>query len=414
MTDATPAFRWRSIALPALLPTALFSTGEGAIIPVIPVIASNMGASLAIAGFIAAMLTVGELAGDLPGGWVVGRLGERGAMLVATGVSLAGVALAYFVQHPIALGVGILMVGLAAAVFGLARHAFMTTFVPIGYRARALSTLGGTHRLGLFIGPFITAALISLTGAAESAILVFAVACVIVATVLLLLPDPESLFTARSRGATAERQTEERVIHDESTGLLSTLRRYRSLLLRLGLGAASIGALRASRQVILPLWALSIGLDGAHTALIIGIAGAVDFALFYTGGQIMDRFGRLFTAVPSIIGLSAGHIALAFTHGSTANEMWFTALALFLSIANGIGAGILMTLGSDLAPPRSPAQFLGVWRLCGHAGGAAAPLAIAAITAAASLPVAAAVIGIVGLSGAGMLLRYLPRYSTHT
>ena len=40
MTVATPPFSWRSIILPAYLPTLLFSIGEGAIIPVIPVVAT--------------------------------------------------------------------------------------------------------------------------------------------------------------------------------------------------------------------------------------------------------------------------------------------------------------------------------------------------------------------------------------
>ena len=189
------------------------------------------------------------------------------------------------------------------------------------------------------------------------------------------------------------------------------MRRYRGLLLRLGTGSALIAALRASRQVVLPLWAVSIGLGESHTALIIGIAGAVDFALFYTGGQIMDRFGRLWTAVPSMIGLGLGHLVLAFTHDLLTNEGWFIAMALFLSLANGIGAGILMTLGADLAPPGNPAPFLGAWRFTNDTGGAVAPLLIAGITAVASLPVAVAVMGALGFVGAGALLRYVPRYS---
>ena len=89
MTEQTPPFRWRSIALPALLPTALFSIGEGAIVPVIPALATDLGATLAVAGFIAAMLTLGELLGDVPSGWIVSRIGERNAKLYATVVAIA-------------------------------------------------------------------------------------------------------------------------------------------------------------------------------------------------------------------------------------------------------------------------------------------------------------------------------------
>jgi MFS family permease len=421
MTQPTPAFRWRSIALPALLPTVLFSTGEGALLPVVPALASNLGATLAVAGFIAAMLTLGELLGDIPSGWIVNRIGERTAMLYATVVAIAGLITSAFAPHPVVLALGILLVGLASAVFALARHAFMTSFVPLSHRARALSTLGGTHRLGLLIGPFLSVAVLQITGSTGAPIWIFAVCCVLTAVTLLTLPDPEALLTAvqnaRGQGAadsSAQSGTGDAPVRPESAGLFATVARYRSLLLRLGTGSAIISALRASRQVILPLWGVSLGLDEAHTATIIGVAAAVDFALFYTGGQIMDRFGRLFTAVPSVIGLAVGHIGLALTHDLPAREVWFVVLAIFLSIANGIGSGILMTLGADLAPPSGPAPFLGAWRFCNDAGGAIAPLLLAGITAAISLPVAAAAVGALGFVGAGALLRYVPRYSKHT
>ncbi|WP_251856234.1 MFS transporter [Herbiconiux sp. L3-i23] len=416
MTNGTTAFRWRSIALPALLPTLLFSIGEGALLPIIPALASDLGATLAVAGFIAAMLTLGELFGDIPSGWIVAKIGERTAMLYATGVAIAGLITSAFAPNPVVLAVGILLIGLASAVFALARHAFMTSFVPLSHRARALSTLGGTHRLGLLIGPFLSVAALAATDSNAAPLWVFVVACGVTALTLLLLPDPESLFGAAVRAREAGRKQldeGEQLIRDESVGLFGTLSRHRALLLRLGTGSAIISALRASRQVILPLWGVSLGLDEAHTATIIGVAAAIDFALFYTGGQIMDRFGRLFTAVPSVLGLAVGLIGLALTHDLPASETWFVVFAVFLSIANGIGSGILMTLGADLAPPSNPAPFLGAWRFCNDAGGAVAPLLLAGVTAALSLPVAVAAVGALGFVGAGALLRYVPRYSSH-
>src|SRR5690606_7251848 len=62
------------------LPTILFSMGEGAVIPLIPVIAANMGADVATAALVAAALVVGQLCGNLPAGWAVARIGERYTM----------------------------------------------------------------------------------------------------------------------------------------------------------------------------------------------------------------------------------------------------------------------------------------------------------------------------------------------
>lgn len=409
-TSADPPFRWRSVLVAALLPTLLFSTGEGAIIPVIPVIAGNVGATLAIAGFVAGMLVLGELLGDIPSGVVIARIGERTAMIAASGLSVLGLLTALLAPNPWVLGLGILVVGIATAVFALARHAFMTTFVPLRYRARALSTLGGTFRLGYLLGPFIGAGVISLTGAATSVFWVHIAGCAATAVVLLVLADPEKTF----RRAGAHRETSgEREVEQEARGLFRTLRANRRILLTLGLGSTTVAALRASRQVLLPLWAVSIGLHETQTSLIIGVAGLVDFSLFFAGGWIMDRFGRLWTAVPSMIGLGLGHLALAASAFLPGSIGWFIGIAMFLSLANGIGAGILMTLGADLADPRHPAPFLGAWRFTNDSGAAAAPLIVSGLTALVSLPFAAAGLGVLGLVGAVMLRVFVPKYSAH-
>ncbi|MCU1406998.1 MAG: transporter [Glaciihabitans sp.] len=416
MTSDELPFRWRSIALPAFLPALLFSIGEGAIIPVIPLVADSLGATIAIAGVIAGALTIGELFGNIPSGWLVSRIGERPAMIGASLLSIVGLSVCVIAPNPIWLALGVLLVGLATATFALARHAFMTSFVPQRYRARALSTLGGTNRAGTFVGPFIAAAGIHLTGATQSAFYIHIVACLGAALVLILLKDPTETFgpakTVRSSGGRSLREGED-FVRKESNGLFRTISANRAVLTKLGAGAALIGAMRASRAVILPLWALSIGLADTSTALIIGIAGGVDFALFYLSGQIMDRWGRLASALPSMLGLGIGHFVLAFTHDLDDATTWFIAAAMFLSVANGIGSGLLMTLGADLADRRNPAPFLGAWRFTGGVGSASAPLVLAAVTAVGSIALAAGVMGVLALVGAGVLARYVPRFVPH-
>ena len=404
MSDA-PAdrFPWRQVVVAAFLPTILFSIGEGAIIPIIPVVADDLGAGLAAAGLISAMLVVGELLGDMPAGSLVARIGERYAMIGAAVLSIVGVLVSVLAPDPWLLGVGILLIGVATAVFALARHAFMASFVPPMYRARALSTLGGTTRLGMLIGPFVTAAVIQATGVAAHAFWIHLAACVAAIIALVVLHDPEDIVTTRPGQGAREAVEEER-------GLFRTIVANRRVLATLGTGSALVAALRASRNVILPLWAVSIGLDEATTAIIIGAAATLDFGLFYTGGWIMDRFGRLWTVVPSMIGLGSFHLLLAFTHDLDQAQLWFAAIAALLSLSNGIGAGVLMTLGADLADPNHPAPFLGAWRFTNDTGAALAPLIIAGVTALASLPVAAGVMGVLGLLGALNMRVYVPRY----
>ena len=413
MTSDQPAFSLRSVALSAFLPAALFAIGEGAIIPIIPVVADGLGATLPVAGFVAALILVGELVGDVPSGWLIARIGERTGMIGASLASIVGLVTCLLAPTVGVLAIGVFVIGLSTAVFALARHAFMTTHVPLAIRARALSSLGGVFRLGAFVGPLIAAGVIHLTGTTQSAFVVHIVGCLGAAVVLLVVRDPAATVGGRARlrpsdqgAAPADAEEAERAVR----GLFPTLWANRGVLVKLGSGAALIGAMRSGRQVMLPLWAVSIGLGDSQTALVIGLAGAVDFALFYTSGQIMDRWGRLASALPSMLGLSASYLALALTAGADARTTLFVVVALAMSLANGVGSGILMTLGADLADPRDPAPFLGAWRFTCDAGSAAAPLLISGLTAVASLAVASAAMGVLGLVGAGVLLRYVPRY----
>lgn len=398
------------------LPTILFSLGEGAVIPLIPVIAVSMGADVALAALVTSALVVGQLCGNLPAGWTVARIGERFTMVIAGVMAiLAGTGMVFSPSLAV-LAISVFVLGFCAAAFGLARHAFMTTRVPIDVRARALSLLGGSFRLGIFIGPFIAAGLLQVFGS-EIAAIWFFLGCLVVMVLLVLLgPDPEQSVAPITpmRAAVLAEDSGEAVSGSiptiERAGLFRTMRQQRAVLSRLGLAAASLSAVRSARQVVLPVWGLSLGLDASTIALVVGVSGAIDFALFYASGQVMDRFGRLWAAMPAMLVMGCGFLALSLTHDLDSAVLWFGMFAAVLGVGNGLSSGILLTLGADVAPEGQTAAFLGSWRTLTDAGGAVAPLLVSGIIAVASLPVAAAVMGVIGLLGAGGFLRWIPRF----
>ncbi len=387
-------------------PTLLFGLGEGALLPLLPSIAAAAGADLSQAALIASMLVVARLIGNLPAGWLVARIGERWTMAIAGALALAGVLGLIFARGLILLAVSVFGIGLCAAAFGLARHAFMTTRVPRRYRARSLSMLGGSFRLGMFMGPFAAAALVAWTGTELAAGWFFAGCLVALVLLVLLGRDPEEELGRVTPAATAVPATPE--------GVFRTMWRHRGLLMRVGGAAATLSGIRQARIYLLPLWGVSLGLGPEQIALIIGLTGALEFLLFYTSGQIMDRWGRLWACLPSMILMGGAFAGLAFTHDLASPTAWFIAGAVVVGIGNGLSSGILMTLGADLAPPADPARFLGSWRMLSDAGAAGAPLLIAGVTALVSLPVATFVIGVIGLLGAAGFAVYVPRYLPHS
>ncbi len=161
---SSDSFSLARIALPAFGPSLLFGLGEGAIYPVLALSARELGASSAQAGLIVALIGIGSMLANLPAAALTNRYGERRAMIGAAAFSLAALVLCLIARTPWTFGLGVLMVGLASSVFLLAHQTYLIEAVPPHMRARAMSTLGGTMRVGLFAGPFMAAGFIHLLG----------------------------------------------------------------------------------------------------------------------------------------------------------------------------------------------------------------------------------------------------------
>jgi MFS family permease len=293
-------------------------------------------------------------------------------------------------------GAGVFMVGMSAAVFGLARQSYLTEAVPFHFRARALSTLGGVLRVGLFAGPFLAAGVIHAMGIA-GAYWAGVGALVVAGVVAARMPDlPAGPLAAAvpGGGAPVTRAT-----------LRSVGAAHANIFLTLGVGALLVSAVRASRQAVIPLWAEGIGLDAATTSLIYGFAGAIDVLVFYPAGKVMDKKGRAWVAVPSMLVMGAALMLTPFTHDATS----LLIVSLVIGFGNGIGSGMIMTLGADYSPIVGRAHFLGLWRLMADIGATGGPALLSAVTALLSLATGIWCTGALGFAAAWVLWHWIPR-----
>lgn len=395
MHDApVPVFQWRQLAIPAFGPSLLFGLCEGVILPILALSARQLGASLAVAGLVVALLGVGSLLANVPAARLTVRFGERRAMIGAAAMVFVGLLLCLWAGSVWMLGCGVALIGLARAVFMLARQAFLVEATPAHWRARAMAMLGGMHRIGMFIGPFLGALCMHGTGSLAGGY--WAALAIMTATGLLAWQVPD---LARPPPVTPNQPA------TAPLTAMQMLHSHRQVFLTLGVATALVAAIRAARQVIVPLWASHIGLDAAAAALIYGCMGAVDMALFYPAGKWMDEHGRRFVALPSMLIMGVGLLLLPFATSFAA----LLAVGVALGIGNGMGTGIVLTIGADAAPPAGRTQFLGLWRLIIDLGNGGGPLLVAGLTSLATL--AAGVVGIGGLGfvSAWLFWRWLPR-----
>src|SRR5687767_11722883 len=157
-------FRVRSLALPIYLPTFLFAIGQGAAIPILPLLALDMGLSVPIAGLLVGLRSIGSLIFDIPAGMLVAKVGERRAMIIGSSL-LTIVALGIGTRPSVGmLVVLVLLMGAGWSIWLLARLAYATEITPIEHRGRVMSMMGGSTRIGHFVGPLLGGLAVGLFG----------------------------------------------------------------------------------------------------------------------------------------------------------------------------------------------------------------------------------------------------------
>ena len=413
-----PPFSLKSIAVPAYGPTLLYGLAIGAILPVIAITARDLGASVSLAALIITLTGIGSLVTNVPATVITTRFGERGALVAAACWCAAAMLMAATVPVIGVFALAVFMVGMAGSVFGLARQSYLTEAVPLAMRARALSTLGGVNRIGVFAGPFISAGAMHFLGT-PGAYWTGAVAALAAGILSLQVPPIPAAAAVRHRQAgrrstTSAARPSNPGQEDVEAGagaaaaaptVRRILRSHSRIFRTIGAGVLLIAAVRATRQAVIPLWAQHLGLDPTATSLIYGLSGAVDMLIFYPAGKAMDRYGRRWVAVPCMLTMGAGLALLPLT----SSPGTLLAVAMLIGFGNGIGSGIVMTLGADFSPSPGRPQFLGIWRLLADLGTMGGPAVLSAVTALAALPAGIAATAVLGFLGAGVLWRWVPK-----
>lgn len=381
----------RPLWMQVYFPNMIIATGQGAMVPVLVFAAKHVHASPAIATLIVFVNGFGTMAFDLPSGRIVARFGERQSSWVAAALLAIGLIGCLAARNVGELAVFIFLQAAGWAVWSLVRLTHLSRVAPVFARGRALSVFGGVNRAGNVIGPFIFLAVAGKKDQAHvgDAFLIYLITIVIGFVWLVLARDraDEHAVTGNS-----ERIRPMRVVLDSKREFATA-----------GVGTLGVSLLRGSRNAIIPVWGSHIGLSASEVSVIFAFSSLLDLTLFYPAGVVSDRWGRRAVAVPCITMLAIGHLLVPFSH---AYETLFL-VALVLGFGNGLGSGIVMTLGADRAPDVGRASFLAVWRLVSDGGTAAGPLLDSGIVALGAIALAGPVVGVLGLVSGFIVFRWL-------
>lgn len=374
------------VLLPVYAPAVFLGLAGQAVLILLPLYVLEIGGSLAAAATAVGFRGLGMMAFDIPAGILAARVGDKVVMLLA--IALVGIAqFAYTLTDNVSLIYLIAFLnGAGGSSFLLGRMSYVAAVCAPATRGRVIAMMAGSMRITALIGPLAGALLATHAGYATT--FYAAAVCAGLAFVAILF------FALHERPLARELKFKT---------VITLCVKYRRVFATAGVAAITFMLMRSARTVLIPLIGTSIGLDVATIGLVVSISAAVDVALFYPAGLIMDRYGRRATAVPSSALLALSMASMALVSGIKS----LVATAILIGIANGLSTGIVMTLGTDLAPADRRSEFLGLWRLLTDVGATAGPMAIGLVVAVAPISVACLSVASLGALGSFVVYRFV-------
>jgi MFS family permease len=370
--------------LPIYVPTLLSSVSLQSLLVLLPLYVLDEGAGAPFAAFLIGLRGVGMLLLDVPVGILLTRLGDKPVLLGGLFAMAASTALLAMSNSSWVMAIAAVLSGMGFTAWMIGRQSYITDSCDIAERGRAIGIMAGTMRIGGLIGPAV--------GALVAKVFGFSVAFICLSVSVVGAAMMVMTFTRNVRPERKPGHTHWSVIRD----IVSS---HTRILVTGGVASIGLQLMRSGRVILIPLVGHFLGLSITSIGLIMSFAAAMDAALFYPVGIIMDRYGRKWMSVPCLL-LSAVSLALLpLVEGYKS----LLAVALLAGFANGLGTGSLLTLGSDLAPKSGRGEFLGIWRLIGDLGHAGGPLMIGVLIEFATLGAAAAATAGIGLIGAGFM-----------
>ncbi len=386
-TKSSIAETLRSLSFSIYVPSLLSAIARGGALVALPLFALDQGGGPALAAAVVGLRAAGSMASNVPSSQLAALWNDKAVMLIGLAVmSAASFGLAG-PSSPILLCISSLLLGVGSGSWIIARLLHVTESVLLEQRGRAISVMAGIERAGALIGPVLAGFALQSFGY----MYVFGgIGGLLLAAFLFCLWKTSKIRVRRSSRV--------------SIGVLQIAVRFHQVFLKSGLVMLFLSYLRNARIFLIPVWGSAIGLSPGEIGLVMSLSSAIDMVMFLPAGYILDTVGRKINLISSLVVMSCATAMLPMA----GSFVPFLAVAMFAGLGNGLGTGIVMTLGGDLSPRYGRSQFLGLWRLVGNTGGVVSPFAIGMIAQSVSMLVACAFSGLLGFVGVALALVFVP------
>ena len=375
---------------------AVNQLGFGAVVAVLALYAQSFGVSQSAIGLAIAIYGLARFLLAMPAGQLADRVGRRPALALGGVVSAVGnLVCAYAPTFPLFI-LGRFVAGAGAALVLIAGTVILADITTPADRGRTMAIYQGVFLFAVGVGP-VPGGMLAERFGLVAPFVVYAVAGVVAAALAwFLIPETRGALadTAVAGAAPPEFAVQVRVLTAHIGFALVSLISFVSAFARTGALFNVIPVLAHDR----------LGLSAQRIGLGLGLASLVGLALIYPSGVLVDRYGRKVVIVPATL-VSGASLVVFLLMPSYA---WFLAGCVAWSLAVGVSGAAPAAYAADVAPPGMNAAAMSTYRMLADLGYVLGPIALGLITDAFGANAALATAAVLLVAVAALFARWAP------
>lgn len=343
---------------------AVNQLGFGAMVPSLALYAQSFGVPASAIGMAVAVYGLARFASALPAGQLSDRVGRRPSLAIGGLISAVGnLWCAWATSYPEFI-VARFVAGFGAGLILTTGQVVLADISTPEHRGRMIAIYQGTFIFSVGIAPFPGGLLAEHYGLAAPFVATGIAS--LLATVVAWFAVVETREMARSSstsGATMPSfATQMRVLTGHVGYMLVSLISLMNAVVRTGGLFAIIPILATAR--------LGLSVSAIGFAMMLGSVAGLFAA--YSAGWLADRYGRKTVIVPATVISGISMVLFCFAP----NYAWFTAACIVWGIAMSAGGAAPAAYAADTAPPGMNAAAMSTFRMTGDFGYVLGPLAL--------------------------------------
>jgi MFS transporter, DHA1 family, multidrug resistance protein len=345
--------------------------GFGLVFPILPLFARSFGVGNDGAGLLIATFGFARLFGDLIGGSIVDRKGERwtaviGMVFLALCSTATGAA-PNFVAAVVLWG----LAGVGSAIVFASLFSYILKAAPNDRVARTLSFFYGAFNVGVIAGGAAGGFIADALGLEAPLYAYSGILIVGIVVYLRFVPRLPGSPSKENAAIVPAPETATFEAPRPSGRIVRDLLRVPGFLTTLFLNLTYLWIVAAIFNTLVPLFAHDeIGMSTSAIGTMFAVGVAAEFLILFPAGALADRYGRKTVMVPSLAGLVVMMVLL----GTSTSALMLTLLLALLAVCSGFAGVPPAAMLSDIVPSEQSGRGVGAFRFCGDIGFFLGPL----------------------------------------